>query len=968
MAELDSTRTPIIRIGTTEAVKSVKDLRDNIKDLRDEIVALSNSEQKDAATSKQLAQAEQNLIKSQQELNRVMGLTKSGADGVEGSYNNLKAQLRETKQEMDAIPKLVNGELNPAWDALAQRYKELNEQAKAYDYELGNFQRNVGNYGNAWQSLGQSMGNVKQVGGDMVNGLSALSGVMNIFGANTKQVNLVMTGLRTTIGLLTGAKGLVGFLTGLKNTTKAQTAQTAATKAGTAASITNTTATAAGTAAHGASTIAKTAETTATWSLKTAVDALKAALSGGLSVVISIITTALSGLITWLTGAKDATDEFAEGAESAADKAAKAIDKIDEKLSEGSRKRKLEIKVMEAEGKTEEAIHNRQQEIYDEEIADRQRQIEENEKFLNDVEEWNKDYDKARKKEKKYFEQRKQEQDEQAKATSAQTKALKEEIKELRIAKDEEQQLYDAKLRNPNGKKGGSTNTDAAAKEAEKALKEIQDIFDSSLQGVDKINAKYDEAFKKLEENIRKVRVSEEVANEARAILEKQKTKELQEEYAKQYRDKYNGYKQSIDLLRKEADETENVYKGLIPTLKDSYEERIKLYDKQSNDTKVRLQQDIDAAKRLLGESITNEQWGLYLHFMEKSNDELKNLYRAMLADEKGFTEAWGAQFAEALKSIGPAIINSESQTKKDLTQFVNELKQEYENAVNNMDLTAIKKLRDKLIGNPPVAEDAELLAAAQDFVRRMDKKFYEAVMASENPLEVYMRGTTWHEVFDNLYTQPLNAAKEAVAQLKTELADMEMFTEEYFQKQVEIDMAEKKLHTARMKRWEAWNRQAGKYLSTYGAATSNMLSSVADAWEESLRSQENVNESAFNGVKALQYSTAVINTAAAVVQALADPTTPSYYVKIANAAAAVAAGTAQVIKIANTKYGTDGGAGNTAPKLTDRTPQLQYTYGINTADYATAMAQNPVRAYIVDKDLAEGMNNYEERLNETSF
>ena len=63
MAEFENaTRTPIIKIGTTEAVKNVKDLRDNIKGLRDEIVALSNSEERNEETTKAIADAEGRLI------------------------------------------------------------------------------------------------------------------------------------------------------------------------------------------------------------------------------------------------------------------------------------------------------------------------------------------------------------------------------------------------------------------------------------------------------------------------------------------------------------------------------------------------------------------------------------------------------------------------------------------------------------------------------------------------------------------------------------------------------------------------------------------------------------------------------------------------------------------------------------------------------------------------------------------
>ena len=943
------TRTPVIEIRTLEAIQNVKELKDNISALKQKIDSVDTATEEYSNLTKELSRNQAALRNVMNGTNSTFDTAIKEAQGLDSSYNSLVQQLKEATQEWRTIPRYLDevdeaqGKVNQEWTDAAERVKSLRDELKSMDAETGNFTRNVGNYSSALQGM-------KQVGNDVTNGLSSMSTVLGLVGVNTGTLDNLMKGLRTTIGLVSGAKGLLGLITGFKNTTKAEQADTVATKANTASRVGNSTATAAGTAAHAASTVAKTAETTATWSLKTAVDALKAALSGGLSVVISVITTALSGLVSWLFSAKEATDDLADEAESAADRAAKAIDKIDDKLSEGSRKRKLEIKVMEAEGAKDEEIHKRQQEIYDEDIADRQKQIDANEAFLKEVEEYNKDYDKASKKQKKEFKERKEAQDEQAKATKKQTEALREEIKELKVAKDEEQQLYDAKLRNPNYKKGNSSNAEAAAREVEKALKEIQDIFDSSLQGVDKINAKYDAAFKKLAENAKKANVSEEVANKARAILEKQKTKELREEYAKQYNDRYKAYKDTVAVLRKEKDETENVYKGLIPALKDNYEERVKLYDRQSTETKRRLEEDINAAKQILGDNIQNSQWDSYLRFMTKTNAELKGLYLVMLNDEKAFADAWGEQFVAALKNIGPAIIDSESQTKKDLTQYVNDLMQAYQKAVQENDVQTAAILRDKLIGNPPVAEDEELLAAAQDFVKRMDLKIAEALINSENPLEVYFKGTNWEE-------------------------QMGIYLEKYNKILDDENATFKEKYDARIKILEAFAKKYQSFMNSYGKATSNVLENVGDAWEAVLQRRVKLGkmeqaeaEKSFENVKNLQVAAAVINTAGAVVQALADTTVPSYYVKAANAAAALAAGTAQIIKIKNTEFGGSGDAASSTPKMVDRTPQLQYTIGLNTADYAEAQAQTPIHCYITDRELNDGLEEYNRRQRETSF
>ena len=191
------------------------------------------------------------------------------------------------------------------------------------------------------------------------------------------------------------------------------------------------------------------------------------------------------------------------------------------------------------------------------------------------------------------------------------------------------------------------------------------------------------------------------------------------------------------------------------------------------------------------------------------------------------------------------------------------------------------------------------------------------------------------------------------------------------------VAILEERLNNFNIGRFGQQFQYMNKVLATFGKATSNLMDNVADAWEAALQAQvksgkksEEQAKKTFEGVKILQYASAVINTSAAVVQALADPTTPNYYIKAANAAAALAAGIAQTIKIKNTEFSASmsSTASNSSPELVDRTPQLQYTIGLNAADYAYEMAQYPTRAYVVDKDLSDGLRNYNRRGEETTF
>ena len=123
-----------------------------------------------------------------------------------------------------------------------------------------------------------------------------------------------------------------------------------------------------------------------------------------------------------------------------------------------------------------------------------------------------------------------------------------------------------------------------------------------------------------------------------------------------------------------------------------------------------------------------------------------------------------------------------------------------------------------------------------------------------------------------------------------------------------------------------------------------------------------------FKGVKALQMATAVISTAGAVTQALADPTVPSYYIKAANAVAALAAGTAQIIKISNTEFNSSGGGSDTsAPSVMQQTAYVP-TIGLNTMDYADAQASNPHKVYVLESDITGAQNKVQVRESESTF
>lgn len=945
MADFEnSTRTPVIKIGTTEAVKNVKDLRDNIAGLRDEIVALSNSETKNADTEKALADAEGKLIASQQELNRVMGLTKKGADGVEGSYNNLKAQLRETKAAMDAIPKIVNNSLNPAWDSLAERYKTLNAQAKAYDFELGNFQRNVGNYGNALQSIGAQMNEVKQVGGDMAAGFQAATGLLNIAGVATDGLDDSMNNLRLTLGIVQGAKGIAGMIKNLLKLTPAQKAATTATKADTVAQKAETQAlnetAAAETAAAGAGTVLRT---------------VLMSLGIGLIVAaIGLLVANLEDVTKWLVSIGEKLGiikkQNTDGLMTA------------EKLKENYESQKEELdkqaRILQAKGKTQKDILKFQIEQTQASLDTKKAELESAKATL-----------------------------ERLKSHNAIQRLLKGETREYREAKkaveelneqikNEEKYLadrnFDLEL------EGYKEATDAAKKAVQDAeaaakaeLKSLQDALNKGLQTANKVIEEQKSELDKIEGDYNQINkdINEavEASKKLTGVTEEQRKTLTDGVLAAQ--EKYQKAVQAYSKKNYEKNATEYIEQQR-EAITAQYETQVR-YEKLYKDVL-----GYDAERSLTLGKATAEQQKQY----EVLKKTVEYLYETAKVQEP-LEQFAGMTEAEIEEKVGQPLataIKMYFDKSKELQDAGIVMAQTIYNSYND---TFQKKLEsgdykgargilmnflDTIKTEPTLSQISDELT---DEIDKMFRQIYKAVLEDENPLAALqkMGKGAWKEAFNEIYNAPVEAAKDALEGLKAELATYEEGSEKYLEIQAKIDAQEVKLHKARMARLEAWNTQALKFLNTYGAATANVLGSVADMWEENLKAQGKTNEEAFTGVKILQGSVAVINTAAAVAAALADPTAPSWIVKAANAAAALAAGTAQILKIKNTKLGQDS-TSTSAPKIVDRTPALQYTYGLNAADYAQAAAAYPVRAYVVDRDLNEGLNNYNKREGETTF
>ena len=124
---------------------TLKEYRKQINDLRSELLNLQKG-------SAEYAKVADDIRQRQSKLNEVMSVGKGNADALEGSYNALVNQMSELRKQWKA----TNDEAER--DAIGKQILSINNQLKGMDASIGNYQRNVGDYANAFVSAFDQMG------------------------------------------------------------------------------------------------------------------------------------------------------------------------------------------------------------------------------------------------------------------------------------------------------------------------------------------------------------------------------------------------------------------------------------------------------------------------------------------------------------------------------------------------------------------------------------------------------------------------------------------------------------------------------------------------------------------------------------------------------------------------------------------------------------------------------------------
>lgn len=180
----------VISVDLGNTSTSLKDYKKHIDQLRGSLLQLDE-------TSEEYAKISKEIKTEQDKLNEVMKVGKINTDAAEGSYNQLAQTMAELKKQWKATA----DEAERA--NLGKQILDINNQLKELDASTGNYQRNVGDYTNAFE----------QAFDKCLDGITKLDGPIGELGGTVKNLIPVIKSINAT-----ATAGLSGIKKGIAST------------------------------------------------------------------------------------------------------------------------------------------------------------------------------------------------------------------------------------------------------------------------------------------------------------------------------------------------------------------------------------------------------------------------------------------------------------------------------------------------------------------------------------------------------------------------------------------------------------------------------------------------------------------------------------------------------------------------------------------------------------------------------
>ena len=396
-----------------------------LKDLREEVKRLQKELDNCAIGSEEFNKTLEQLTQTQDALRKATKSNSKEIEAAEGSYDSLAKKMAELKKVWKATADEVEK------SKLGEEISDINTQLKEMDASLGNYQRNVGNYGAAFEGVTMKIDgntasferNIETTRGAL-DAFDLLEGGLRAIGIESDVVEKVMSKVDGAMKFTNGLKAVKETAAGLKSLSLATKATTVETE-GLAA-------------AQGANAAATNTATVATNGFK------KALIATGIGAVIVAIGTLIA---YW----DDLTD-LIKGSGDEAEIAAKKVSNLISVLDKMDKDIELSIRIDEANGATEEEILKKRTESIRQQLEMVQSAMDEETDFTSEhyktlIEKQNELYDALKKNTDDWTvydtKKKKEAQEQQIKDAEEFNKRRKEQITELEKFKE---QLYQNSL------------------------------------------------------------------------------------------------------------------------------------------------------------------------------------------------------------------------------------------------------------------------------------------------------------------------------------------------------------------------------------------------------------------------------------------------------------------------------------------------------------------------------------------
>lgn len=173
----------IYKVDTTEAVKNIQDLKDNISAYKEKLKEADIGSTDYQKTLKNLQENQAALRNAMYGTSASMEDISAAAKGTGNSYNALVKRMADLKQELRATD--VSTEAGRrSFENLAAQIKTTNDRLKEMDEMQGNYGRNVGNYTNSIKEAVKGLGNIDKVGGDAAKSVKKMNDAFKVMAAN----------------------------------------------------------------------------------------------------------------------------------------------------------------------------------------------------------------------------------------------------------------------------------------------------------------------------------------------------------------------------------------------------------------------------------------------------------------------------------------------------------------------------------------------------------------------------------------------------------------------------------------------------------------------------------------------------------------------------------------------------------------------------------------------------------------